>query len=60
MIGDEPERISRRSVEFFRDWIEERAAAIKLDDADQQAEVMRHIDAARAFWKERFDRANAE
>jgi hypothetical protein len=59
-IGDEPERISRRSVEFFRDWIDERAAAIKLDDADQQAEVMRHIDTARAFWQERLERANAE
>jgi hypothetical protein len=59
-IDDEPQRISRSSVEFFRDWVEERTAAIKLDDADQQAEVMRHIDTARTFWKERLDRANAE
>ena len=59
-IGDQTERISRSSVQFFLDWIDERAAMIELDDADQQAEVMSHIDAARTFWQDRLDRANAE
>ncbi|MCA9102013.1 MAG: hypothetical protein KDA63_12710, partial [Planctomycetales bacterium] len=59
-IGDKPERISRESAQFFLDWIDERATMIKLDDVDQQAEVMQHIDAARQFWQDRLERANAE
>ena len=54
-----PQRISRGAVRFFADWLEERVARIKLEDAQQRAEVMPHFEEARAFWKERAGKANA-
>jgi hypothetical protein len=58
-IGEQP-RISKASAQFFLDWVRERAKRIKLDDADQRAEVMRYHRAARDFWQEKVDAANAE
>jgi hypothetical protein len=58
-IGDEP-RISRKSAQFFLDWVRERAARIKLDNAAQREEVIRYHRQARDFWQALVDRANAE
>ncbi len=60
-IGDSPRRISRQSVTFFRDWIDERIARIKKTVADrsQQTEILRYHDAARQFWDKRLSEANA-
>jgi len=60
-IGDAPRRISRKSVTFFRDWVDERIARIKKTVADrsQQLEILRYHDAARAFWDKRLSAANA-
>ena len=59
-IGDSRRRISRHSVEFFRDWIDERIARLKtaLTDTSQQAEVLRDQLAARAFWERLLREAN--
>lgn len=59
-IGDQPRRISRHSVQFFLDWLAERRAKIKLSDAAQQAEVLKHHDAAKEFWEKRLAEANAD
>jgi hypothetical protein len=53
-------RVSASSARFFRNWVRERGALVKLDDADQYAEVIEHHVAAEKFWKELMDRANAD
>jgi hypothetical protein len=57
----QPRRISRRSVEFFVNWVEERAERVpmKLDDAAKLSEVLAHHDQARRFWNDRLNLANA-
>ena len=58
-IGEQSRRISRRSAEFFRDWVEERMARIKLDDPRQRGEVLRYQQQALDFWNDLVARANA-
>ncbi len=58
-IGDGP-RISKRSAQFFLDWVYERARQIKLDDAEQQRAVLEYHRRARDFWQDLLNRANAE
>jgi hypothetical protein len=58
-IGYEP-RVSKASAQFFVDWVYERARQIKLDDADQQREVLEFHKAARDFWMKKVEQANAE
>lgn len=62
-IGDEI-RISKRSVQYFLDWENERIAKLEelLKDApaDERAETMGFHEASRKFWSELLLRANAE
>jgi hypothetical protein len=58
-IGDQ-RRISRSAVQFFLDWVYERAKQIKLDDPEQQKEVLRWHRQARDYWRELLSRANAD
>jgi hypothetical protein len=58
-IGQQP-RISKRSAQFFLDWVLERAGRIKLADEMQRAEVLEYHRQARDFWKKRVEAANAE
>ncbi|MDX1946270.1 MAG: CehA/McbA family metallohydrolase [Pirellulaceae bacterium] len=53
-------RVSKQSAQFFLDWVYERARQIKLDDADQQREVLEFHRAARDFWQKKVAEANAE
>ena len=53
-------RISKRSVQFFLDWLYERARQIDLADATQRAEVIEYHRKARDFWQDLLKRANAE
>ncbi len=53
-------RISRQAVQFFLDWVYDRARQIKLTDPTQQAEVLEYHRKARDFWKKRLSEANAE
>jgi hypothetical protein len=59
-IGDQ--RISRRSVKFFIDWIDERMQRVplKLKDKNQLKEVLEHHQAAKRFWQDRLRQANAD
>lgn len=52
-------RVSKEAAQFFLDWVNERAAQIKLDDAEQQREVLAPHEAAREFWTKRVEMANA-
>ena len=68
-IGSSKRRISRRSAQFFLDWVEERIQRIKLDNTlddtdldntDQRREVLSYHEEARDFWKKTLMSANAE
>jgi hypothetical protein len=59
VIGDQP-RVSKKAAQFFLDWVYERAKQIKLDDADQQKEVLEYHRKARDYWKKLVDSATAE
>lgn len=58
-IGDEP-RISKQAAQFFLDWVVERAKQIKLDDPQQQKEVIQWHRKARDFWQELVSKATAD
>jgi len=58
-IGEQP-RISKRSAEFFLDWVNEHSAQLKLEDARQRAEVLKYHDMARTYWLDLVSKANAE
>jgi hypothetical protein len=58
-IGDE-RRVSKKSAQFFVDWVYERAARIKLDDPDQKEEILKYHRLARDFWQKKLAEANAE
>ena len=49
-FGGKP-RISRKSAQFFLDWVYERARQIKIADPRQRREVMEYHRRARDFWK---------
>jgi hypothetical protein len=61
-IGNTKSRISRRSVQFFLDWIDERAARVpqKLKDPARLSEVLKYHGDAKRFWRQRMSQANAE
>ncbi|NLF10069.1 MAG: CehA/McbA family metallohydrolase, partial [Pirellulaceae bacterium] len=58
-IGGKP-RISRAAVQFFIDWVYQRAAAIEIADPQQKREVLDWHRRARDFWRELLSRANAD
>jgi hypothetical protein len=55
-VGYKP-RISRASASFFLEWVRERMAQIKLDNANQQKEVLAYHQQAEKFWRERVSNA---
>jgi len=60
--GGKKLRISRKSAQFFLDWVEEREKRIRSKDlpADQLRQVMEHHELAKRFWQERLVQSNAE
>ncbi|MGA2067065.1 MAG: CehA/McbA family metallohydrolase [Thermoguttaceae bacterium] len=61
-IGDTKRLVSRSSVKFFLDWLDERAARLprKLHDPAQLEEVLQFHRRAKEFWQGLLARANAE
>jgi len=59
-FAEAPKRISKRSAQFFLDWVDERAGQIKLDDADQRREVLKYHEQAKQFWQDLVERGNAD
>lgn len=59
LIGDQP-RISRRSAQFFLDWLDQRIEKLPLDNPDQRAAVLRYHKAARDFFEKIRDKANVD
>ncbi len=58
-IGDQP-RISRKSSQFFLDWVYERARAISIADPEHHREVLGYHRQARDFWQALLEKSNAE
>ena len=62
-IGPERHHISRRSTEFFNEWIDDRIEQIQRTgraELEKPEEVLKYQYKARTFWRERLDNANAE
>jgi hypothetical protein len=55
-----PPRVSRKSAEFFRDWVRERMARIQLDDSKQREEVLNHQRSAEQFWQKKVSEATCD
>ena len=58
-FGDKP-RISKKSAQFFLDWVYERARQIRIDDPQQRQAVMEYHRKARDYWKNLVEMANGE
>lgn len=60
-IGSEPRHISKRSAQFFADWVEERMQRVplKLKKPERLADVLKPHEEAREFWNARVVMANA-
>ncbi len=53
-------RISKKSAQFFLDWVYERARQIHIDNPEKRKEVMQYHRKARDFWKGLVEKATAE
>lgn len=59
-IGDTKRRVSKTSAQFFRDWVEERLARVKVENMAQRDEVLKYHLQARKFWEEILANATAD
>ncbi len=57
-IGSQP-RVSKASAEFFLDWVNQRIASVKVDDPQQQEEVLAGQRQAQQYWQKMVERASA-
>ena len=55
-----PSRLSKSSAQFFLDWVRERIDRVKIDDATQAEQVLRHHRDAERFWENKKAQANAD
>ncbi|HTN77026.1 MAG TPA: hypothetical protein VL096_17325, partial [Pirellulaceae bacterium] len=58
-IGYE-KQISKKSAQFFLDWVYERARRLPMEPADDRTAALVYHKAARDFWQKLVDSANAE
>lgn len=58
-IGDEPKRISRASVKFFLDWLDQRVAMLRTE-GNFSADAEKAWSVARQFWEKLLAEANAD
>ena len=56
----QPVRVSRKSAQFFLDWVRERMAAIKLDEPKQLEEVLAYQRQAEQFWQKKVSKATCD
>ena len=59
-VGDASQRISKKSAEFFLNWVHQRARRLEkaLPDPQTRQPVMKHVEQAREFWSDRISKAN--
>jgi hypothetical protein len=59
-VGASKVRASRKSAQFFLDWVDERTKRVKVDDPRKLEEVLKPHLEAREFWSNRVSGANAD
>jgi hypothetical protein len=61
-IGEQKQRISRRSAQFFVDWVNERIARLERIElsADERREILEVQQDAKRFWEKLVQQATAE
>jgi hypothetical protein len=52
-------RVSKKAAQFFVDWVFERAKQINALEGDERSALLEQHRAARDFWQDRVDKANA-
>jgi hypothetical protein len=58
--ANQPPRVSRAAAQFFVDWVNERSGNLKIDDPDQEREVLQYQQEALQFWKQKVKDATCE
>ncbi|MEO8773781.1 MAG: CehA/McbA family metallohydrolase, partial [Gelidibacter sp.] len=59
-IGADKKYISKASCQFFIQWLNERAASLKIENVMERDEVYSYINKAHEFWEDLLSKANAE
>ena len=59
-IGEEKNHLSRKSIQFFIDWVNERIDRIKIEDTEKLRQVLGYHNKARQFWQQKLSRANSD
>jgi hypothetical protein len=59
-VGAGKRRVSKASARFFLDWVRERSALVRLEDAGQRDEVLAYHKTAEKFWRDLLEKANAD
>ena len=61
-VGSDKRYVSRRSANFFLDWVIERIGRVpmKLNESDKLEDVLAHHQKAKTFWQQLAAEANAE
>ena len=59
-IGSEKRYLSRESIRFFLDWVDQRIQRIDIKDSGKLEDVLKYHSKARQFWLERLDSANVD
>jgi hypothetical protein len=59
-FGNNKSYISRQSVRFVIDWIDERIKQIKIEDSEKREDVLKYHRKARRYWLEKLSLANAD
>lgn len=60
VLFDNRPRVSRRSAQFFLDWLYDRARQIRQQKSPEQVQLLTIYRKARDFWQELVDEANAD
>ena len=59
-IGENKRILSRQSIRFFLQWVEERIARIKITDKKEYQQVIKYHLKAKEFWQAKLTQANTE
>lgn len=58
-ISGQPPRVSKRSAQFFLDWVNDRIGQLPLTDPAERAQVISSLESAKQYWARLVEQANA-
>jgi hypothetical protein len=59
-IGSNKRYLSRKSIRFFIDWIDERIERIEIEDSEKLKSVLKYHKKAKRYWLDKLRMANAD